>query len=114
MFFDSPNAMQLSLSNLGNLGVLDSIGMGITMSGMSGLNMGLSSMGRGTDEERRKRLEDVVAHIQARPGRVTPTNVKRLGERSGMTTQLEESKTDSSSVCTIAGGSVMVDVCSTA
>ncbi|KAF2435709.1 hypothetical protein EJ08DRAFT_285945 [Tothia fuscella] len=109
--FDSPNnQMGLSLSNMGGL---DNFGMGISMSGgLSGFGMagGLSSTGRGTDEERRKRLEDVVAHIKARPGRITPANVKTLGERTGMFTEISRDTKESVDTISIAGGSVLIDV----
>jgi hypothetical protein len=102
--FDSPNAMMLSMSNMG--GSLDSIGMGISM---SGLGMGLSMAGRGTDQERRKRLEEVVAKIKARPGRVSPEGLRLLAEKTGMDAWLEP-KGNFTTLCSIAGRSVVVDV----
>jgi len=90
------------------MGTLDSIGMGISMSGISGLGMGFSMSTRGNDQERTKRLEEVIARIKARPGRVSPEGIKLLGERTGMDTAMEEK--NGTTLCMIAGGSVLVDV----
>jgi hypothetical protein len=80
MNFDSPAALGLSLEG--------GVGMGISMSGMSGLGgLGLagSSMGgRADDEERRRRLEAVIATVGARPGRVSQEGVRSLCQRCGL------------------------------
>jgi hypothetical protein len=97
-----------SFSNMG--GLFSSVGMGLTGSGLSGMGgmVGLSMAGPPTEEERRRRLEDVVAQIKRRPGRISPDGVKRLAERSGIDTYLEAKA--GVTKCALAGRYFILDM----
>jgi hypothetical protein len=94
-----------SFSNMG--GLFSSVGMGLSGSGLSGMG-GLSMAGPPTEEERRRRLEDVVAQVKRRPGRISPEGVKLLAGRSGMDTELV-TKT-SGTLCALAGSYFILDI----
>lgn len=119
--FDSPAALGMGLG-----GALDGgVGMSISMSGMSGLGlgagmgmgMGMGIGGRVDDEERRRRLEAVVAVLARRPGRVGREGVERLARKHGFEYQ-EDTKDVRADVkkgrklLTIAGQTVLIDVSS--
>ncbi|KAF2403756.1 hypothetical protein EJ06DRAFT_546889 [Trichodelitschia bisporula] len=108
---ESPAAMALSLSNMGGLD--GGIGMGISMSGLSALGISASMMGRGDDEERRKRLEAVVALVKTRPGKVSPEGLELLARNCGMEAMLDPPlapRRNGTRECAIAGATVLVDV----
>lgn len=93
---------------------LDSTAMshGLSMSGL-GLNMslpGASSMGALDDEQRKRRLEAVLATLGTKPGAITQAGVKRLAHRWGL--ELYEEPGDQKLV-TLGGGKYAVDVCCT-
>ncbi|KAF2238163.1 hypothetical protein EV356DRAFT_508827 [Viridothelium virens] len=122
--FASPAALGLSLSSQGHAMHLDGsvsgstggVGMGLSMSGigmgtsMSGL--GLSNLGlpaRTDDEERRRRLESVIAALAGRMGRVGEEGVERVCKRNGWAVLWEERRGGGKRL-TGAGGNVLVDV----
>ncbi|KAF2449481.1 hypothetical protein P171DRAFT_427687 [Karstenula rhodostoma CBS 690.94] len=72
MNFDSPAVLNM----LGEGGV----GMGISMSGMGMSSLGLtaSQLGRADEEERRRRLESIIALINKRKGRVSEEGIAAL------------------------------------
>ncbi|KAF2193716.1 hypothetical protein K469DRAFT_652259 [Zopfia rhizophila CBS 207.26] len=74
--FDSPAALGLSLEG--------GVGMGISMSGMSGLGLSASAIGRADEEERRRRLESVIATLKTRPGRVSEEGIIGLCKKEGL------------------------------
>lgn len=90
MSFDSPGALNMGLSVLAGLD--GGVGMGISMSGMSGLGLGMgltSSMGgRPDDTEQRKRLENIIATLKARPGRVSREGMERLAKQLGLSSEV--------------------------
>ncbi|KAK8175631.1 mediator of RNA polymerase II transcription subunit 1-domain-containing protein [Phyllosticta citrichinensis] len=87
---DSPGALNLGLGALS--GLEGGVGMGISMSGMSGLGLGMglgSSMGgRPDDTEQRKRLENIIATLKTRSGRVSKDGVERLAKQVGMSSEV--------------------------
>ena len=125
MNIDSP----ATLAQLTGIGGVE-MGLGMSMSGMS--QMGFGNMGMGMelggsrsvqaravdDEERRKRLEAVIATLRTRPGRVSEEALERLGRRLGLDTQcdppLGQAKPGWNGVrqLTIAGQTFMVDISS--
>jgi hypothetical protein len=91
-----------------NMGVLfSSVGMGLTGSGLSGMG-GLSMAGPPTEEERRRRLEDVIARVKRRPGRISQEGVVRLAEMSGFETEV--TKTPKGTKCSPAGNHFILDI----
>ena len=94
------------------LAVVDGgVGMGISMSGMSALGLGGSSVGRRSDdEERGRRLEAILAILRVRTGRVSEESVDRLSRRCKMEVLWEDRKKDSSRVLSIAGQTMVIDV----
>lgn len=98
MNIDSPAALAQAMG----MGGVE-MGLGMSMSGMSQLGFGNMGMGmdmatgssRGVqaravdDEERRKRLEQVIATVRSRPGRVSEEALERLGRRLGLDTQCD-------------------------
>lgn len=102
--------MQLSLSNMGGLD--GGIGMGISMSGISQLGMGLSMTGRASDEERRKRLEEVVSQVKQRPGRVSPGGLEALAKRFGFDADVFPNRREGTFMCVLAGTYIMIEVSS--
>lgn len=72
MNFDSPAVLNM----LGEGGV----GMGISMSGMGMSSLGLtaSQLGRADEDERRRRLESIIALINKRKGRVSEEGISAL------------------------------------
>ncbi|TKA62975.1 hypothetical protein B0A49_07923 [Cryomyces minteri] len=74
--------------SLGGLGALEEgVGMGISMSGMgmSGLGFVAGSLGgRDSEDERRRKLEGVLATLRKRPGRVSEEAVERLAKSYGL------------------------------
>ncbi len=112
--FDSPAALGLSLSNMG---VMEGgVGMGISMSGMSmgglsGLELVGSSMGgRGDEEERRRRLEAVLTLLSDKPSHVSQEGVERQSRKCGLEVMWEDARKDGGRLLSIAGQTVIVDV----
>ncbi|KAF2096577.1 hypothetical protein NA57DRAFT_58481 [Rhizodiscina lignyota] len=97
MNIDSPAALAMGLGQMGGV----EMGLGMSMSGISQMGFGNLGMGmeiggsRGVqgramdDEERRKRLEQVIAMVGSRPGRVSEESLERLGRRLGLDTQCD-------------------------
>ena len=107
--FESPAALGLSLGQL--VGIEDGVGMGISMSGISTLGLGGSSMGgRGDDEERRKRLEAVLEKLKVKNGRVSEEGIERLSRRCGLEALWEDRRKDGAKVLSIAGQTMLIDV----
>ncbi|QDS67927.1 hypothetical protein FKW77_008647 [Venturia effusa] len=96
-----------SFSNMG--GLFSSVEMGFTGSGLSNLG-GLSMNRPPTEEERKARLESVVAIIKQRPGRISPEGVKRLCELCGFETHVMSTKKGAATECSIAGNHFMLMV----
>ena len=108
--FESPAALGLSLGQFA--GIEGGVGMGISMSGISTLGLGGSSMGgRGDDEERRKRLEAVLGKLRTKNGRVSEEGIERLSRRCGLEALWEERRKDGTKVLSIAGQTMLIDVC---
>lgn len=80
---DSPAALGLNLGNLDG-----GVGMGYSMSGMS-MGFGSSIGGRGDDEDRRKRMEDILKTLRTRPGRVSEENLERICKTAGLESMWE-------------------------
>lgn len=99
--FDSPAALGLALDG--------GVGMGISMSGLSGLGLNGSSMGRADDDERRRRLETIIATLRTRPGRVSQEGVERLSKRCGLDFSSDQVK-DGRVIKSIAGKFFIADV----
>jgi hypothetical protein len=100
--FDSPAALGLTLEG--------GVGMGISMSGLSGLGLTGSSMGgRADDDERRRRLETIIATLRTRPGRVSQEGVERLSKRCGLDFSSDQEK-DGRVIKSIAGKFFIADV----
>ncbi|KAF2468439.1 uncharacterized protein BDR25DRAFT_344187 [Lindgomyces ingoldianus] len=78
--FDSPAALGLSLEGV--------VGMGISMSGMgisvSGMGLTASAMGRADEDQRRRRLESVIAMLKTKPGRVSEEGIIALCKKEGL------------------------------
>ncbi|KAF2260588.1 hypothetical protein CC78DRAFT_571157 [Lojkania enalia] len=76
--FDSPAALGIAFEG--------GVGMGISMSGMGMSQLGLSAsaMGRADEEERRRRLESVIATLKSRPGRVGEEGIIELCKKEGL------------------------------
>lgn len=90
---------------------LDGIGMGISMSGMSAFGVSGSAIGgRIDDEERRKRLEAVVATLATRPGRVSQEGMERLSKRFDLGFDVDSRK-DGRKTLMLAGKGMLLDVC---
>ena len=114
----SPAALGLSLSSQGmHLEATTSggIGMGPTISGLGMSSLGLSGIGLGSssartdDEERRRRLESVIAALGGRQGRVGEEGVERVCRRNGWAV-LWEDRRGGGRRLTGAGTNVLVDV----
>ena len=106
---DSPAAMAFSMSGFDGAGGL---GMAFSMSNISGMNLGgtLSAKGRADDEERRKRLEQVVELLRSRPGRISPEGLELLAKRSGLDTDVGTNKREGTTDIAIAGNTVVIEV----
>lgn len=106
--FDSPGTMAFSLSNLG---ALDAAGMGLSVSGMS--NLGMPTLARIDDEERRKRLEQVVAMLRTRTPKLSPEGLELLAKRCGLSVFLDPPgglRKDGTRDCIMAGGTMEIEV----
>ena len=86
--------------------------MGISMSGMSMSQLGLtaSAIGRADDEERRRRLESVIAILSARPGRVSLEGIKELCRKADVQV-MEEVEPSKTTLFIMIGNDAMVEVC---
>ena len=91
--FDSPSAAALGL-NL-NIPTLESVTSGNV---------------RGDDDERRRRIESILAMLKTRPGRVSEEGVERLAKRTGLE-YLWEGQVGGPRMLSIAGTGVLIDVC---
>lgn len=96
-----------SFSNMA--GLFSSVEMGFSGSGLSGLG-GMSMNRPPTEEERKARLESVVAIIKQRPGRISPEGVKRLCELCGFETYLAPTKPKGFLKCSPAGHHFILDI----
>ena len=101
MNFESPLPMAFSLSQLG--GAEGSVPMMQGMSGLSGLGL-LPMQSATTDEEKWRRLTEVIDKVKSRPGTVTKANLHALAARLGFSPLIEPREV------TIAGGTVMIVV----
>ncbi|KAF2196141.1 hypothetical protein GQ43DRAFT_337057, partial [Delitschia confertaspora ATCC 74209] len=104
--FDSPAALGLSLE-----GAMGGVGMGISMSGMgmSALGLSASAIGRADDEERRRRLETVIATLKARPGRVSAEGIEWLCKKEGLEV-MTETKGPDTMLTILIGNDAMLDI----
>lgn len=101
--FDSPAALGLSLEG--------GVGMGISMSGMSGLGLTGSSMGgRTDDEDRRRKLDAVIATLKTRPGRVSEEGFKSFCEKNSLEPVVDEVKGGLRTFSTSFGERTIVEV----
>lgn len=109
---DSPAAMMFNLSSGGIDG---GVAMGFSMSGISGMGLGkMSTTGRPDDEERRKRLIEILRLLGTRYPRISPEGVEALGNRYGLDAVVEPpDRFKEMGECVVAGrnGSFMVTVC---
>ncbi|KAF2643598.1 hypothetical protein P280DRAFT_256776 [Massarina eburnea CBS 473.64] len=100
--FDSPHI--LSILNEGG------IGMGISMSGMGMSQLGFSQMGRGDEDERRRRLENIIGMLKTRPGRVSEEGITALCRKEGLAFEREESSDGNVVLTLIIGNEAMCDI----
>ncbi|KIW07513.1 hypothetical protein, variant [Verruconis gallopava] len=105
MNFESPMPMSFSLSQMGN--VEGGVPMAPGMSGLSAL--GLMPITGLTDEEKWRRLNDVMERLKARPGRVSLDNLRALGKRLGFEEMLEQPRTGNT-ILSFAGRTVLVEM----
>lgn len=107
---DSPAAMMFNLSS----GGLDGgVAMGFSMSGLSALGLGkTSTSGRPDDEERRRRLMEIIRLLGTCYPRISPEGIESLGKRYGMDVQMEPPNKAGIAEVAVAGfnGSFMVTV----
>lgn len=97
-----------SFSNMG--GLFSSVGMGLTGSGLSGLG-GLSVSRPPTEEERRERLEDVVAQVKRRPGRISLEGIRRLLVTiHAYEVHIYSSKWNGTTKCSTGGNNFVLDI----
>lgn len=97
--------MGVSLSQIGG------IGMGMSMSGLGlGMDMRASELRRADDEERRKRLELVIATVAKRPGRVCEEGIKRLKDGIGLDFAEDVRLREQRKTLSFAGKVLIVDV----
>ena len=103
MNFDSPAALALPLEG--------GVGMNLSMSGLSGLGLGAtaSGMSRNNENDRRKRLETVLATLASRPGRVSEEGIVRLCENEGLKV-MKEGSSERKILTILIGNEIMVDV----
>ena len=89
--------------------------MGFSMSGISGLGLGkTSAAGRPDDEERRRRLIEILRVLGTRYPRISLEGIESLGKRYGLDTVMEPpDRFKDVGECVVAGsnGSFMVTVC---
>jgi hypothetical protein len=102
--FESP--MGFSLSQMA--GIEGGVPMTTGMSALSGL--GLMSMAGGSDDEKVRRLNDIMEKLKSRPGRVSLENVRALGKRLGFEEMVEPVKGTGESLLTFAGRTVMMEM----
>ncbi|KAF2706150.1 hypothetical protein K504DRAFT_74723 [Pleomassaria siparia CBS 279.74] len=104
MNFDSPSVMTLLQEG--------GIGMGISMSGMgmSSLGLSASAMGRADEDERRRRLENIIATLKTKPGRVSEEGIIGLCKKEGLDVEREEMPDGTISLALVIGSEVMCDV----
>ena len=109
---ESPAAMMFNLSSGGIEG---GVSMGFSMSGISGLGLGkTSTAGRPDDEERRRRLIEILRVLGTRYPRISLEGIESLGKRYGLDTVMEPpDRFKDVGECVVAGsnGSFMVTVC---
>jgi hypothetical protein len=87
--------------------------MGFSMSGLSGLGLGkTSTIGRPDDEERRRRLVEIIRLLGTCYPRISPEGIESLGKRYGMDVQMEPPNKAGIAEVAVAGfnGSFMVTV----
>jgi hypothetical protein len=109
--FDSPAGMVPSLSNMG-FGD-GSYNMTFNTSGLSGMNLGSSLGGRIDEQERRRRLETIVATLRKRYPRLSPEGVQIVAQRVGIDIQLDPPtgrKRDGTVLINMAGETFAVDI----
>ncbi|KAI9780895.1 MAG: hypothetical protein M1816_002641 [Peltula sp. TS41687] len=95
--YDSPTAAALGLNLHLNLpGLVE----GVTNSNV-----------RGDEEERRRRIESILARLKTRPGRVSQEGVERLAKMTGFECLWQDDGLDGASrTLSIAGSGVLIDV----
>jgi hypothetical protein len=104
MNFDSPAVMNLLQEG--------GVGMGISMSGMGMSSLGLSAsgMGRADEDERRRRLENIIATLKTKPGRVGEEGIIGLCKKEGLDVEREELPGGVVMLALVIGSEVMCDV----
>lgn len=84
--------------------------MGISMSGMSGLGLSASAIGRAADdEERRRRLESVIATLKSKPGRVSEEGIMAMCKKEGLEV-VREARGSEALLTLLIGNDAMLDV----
>ncbi|KAF2874408.1 mediator of RNA polymerase II transcription subunit 1-domain-containing protein [Massariosphaeria phaeospora] len=104
MNYDSPAV--LTMLNEG------SVGMGISMSGMGMSQLGLSAsaMGRADEDERRRRLENIIATLKTKPGRVGEEGITALCKKEGLDVDREVLPDGSVMLTLIIGSETICDI----
>jgi hypothetical protein len=104
MNYDSPAVMNLLHEG--------GVGMGISMSGMgmSSLGLSASAMGRADEDERRRRLENIIATLKTKPGRVGEEGIIGLCKKEGLDVEREELPGGVVMLALVIGSEVMCDV----
>jgi hypothetical protein len=83
--------------------------MGISMSGMSGLGLSASAIGRADDEERRRRLESVIATLKSKPGRVSEEGIMAMCKKEGLEV-VREARGSETLLTLLIGNDAMLDI----
>lgn len=105
MNYDSPAVLNM-LSEGG-------VGMGISMSGMGMSQLGLSAsaMGRADEDERRRRLENIIATLKEKPGRVGEEGIVALCKKEGMEIDRDSPELGVQVLVLAIGAEAMCEVC---
>lgn len=102
MAFDSPAVL-----NMLNDGA---IGMGISMSGMGLSQLGLSQLGRADEDERRRRLENIVHMLKGQPGRVSEEGIIALCKKEGIDFERAVEGDGTTVLTLVIGNEAMCDI----
>ena len=88
--------------------------MGISMSGMgmSSLGLSASAIGRADEDERRRRLETIIATLKTKPGRVGEEGIIGLCKKEGLEVMREPNPDGTVMLMLMIGSESMCDVSS--
>ncbi|ORY07675.1 mediator of RNA polymerase II transcription subunit 1-domain-containing protein [Clohesyomyces aquaticus] len=107
--FDSPAALGLSLESVVGMGISMS-GMGMSGMGMSGMGLTASAMGRADEDDRRRRLEAVIATLKMKPGRVSEEGIIALCKKEGLEVMREPQSGNRAMLTLLIGNEAMCEI----